>query len=587
MAFSRRKRAVIINEFDLPTDARAPAGETLHVGVTIPLVRKAILAILLGVAGLVLLARGFSLQIVRGAEFRSRAEGNRIKTIQIPAPRGVILDARGAVLAKNIPSFSLIFIPSELPRDQTARGEALAQIAAVSEVSFEELASVTATRAVKTDLSHEDALRLMLAVRNISGAQVIADAARTYPAVGNGESWGHLLGYVARSTGIGAQGIESLFDERLRGTPGEQRVEVDSGGRVGRVVTSDDPKPGERITLTIDAELEKTAEEILSRHLRAHGLHRGAVIIMDPEGGAVRALVQLPGFDPNAFSRKLDGTTYRALVDDPNRPLFPRATAGAYPSGSTIKPFLAAAALETGAITPATSFLSTGGITYAGRWFFPDWKTGGHGITNLTKAIAESVNTYFYRVGEIMGPEKMAEWLTRFGLGESPGLMPTPGWKRKTRGEDWFIGDTYHMAIGQGDVLVTPLQLANALCALINGGTLYEPRFDESAPPVVKNKIPLTPATLSAIKTAMRATVTVGVAQSLGSLPFLVAGKTGTAEWRDGKLPHAWFEGYAPENHPKTVILVLMEEGGEGSIVAVPVAREILAWMNLTGRLAQ
>lgn len=573
------KKGIIINEFDLPGEREASAGEAGHVGVTIPIFRRSLLLAMLAVAFAALMARGADLQIVRGADYRKTAEGNRVKTIPVPAPRGALLDRRGIVLAENKPTFSLAVIPAELPRERTARGAALQELARIARLPFEDIAGPveSAERSwqplyLARNIDHDEAIRLILETKNLTGVAVVADASRVYPTAAGTESLGHLLGYTSRSSGAGAQGIEAAFDERLRGAPGARRVEVDSSGREIRTVTADDARPGERITLTIDAELQKVAERLLRR--------RGAVVVMDPRDGAVRALVSLPGFDPNIFSRPVDPATFAALD------LFPRATAGGYPSGSIIKPFIAAAALESGIITPQTNFLSTGGIWYANRWFFPDWKAGGHGTTNLTKAIAESVNTYFYRVGEMMGPGALAAALTKFGFGDKPGLIPTPSWKKVARNEEWYIGDTYHMAIGQGDVLVSPLQMATALSALINGGTVHKPKFDERASPESVGSVSLKPETIAAVKTGMRATVTVGVAATLASLPIAVAGKTGTAEWQDGKRPHAWFEGYAPADDPQVVVIVLVEEGGEGSVAAVPIARELLRWMHLTGWFA-
>lgn len=565
-------KSIIIEEFDVGENAE-------HVGVTIPAFRRLLLLAVLGAAFFALFARGTDLQIIRGADFRRIAEGNRVKTIPVPAPRGALFDRNGVVLAGNEPTFSLAVVPAELPRERAARGAALEELARAARVPFEDVAGPieSAVRSwqplyLARDLDHDEAIRLMLETKNIHGVSVVADASRVYPTAAGTESLGHLLGYVSRSSGQGAQGIEALFDDRLRGTAGARRVEVDARGREIRTVTFDDARSGERITLTVDAALQKKAEQLLRR--------RGAVVIMDPRDGTVRALVSLPGFDPNLFARPVDPKTFSKLQ------LYPRATAGGYPSGSIIKPFIAAAALESGIITPRTTFQSTGGIWYANRWFFPDWKAGGHGTTNLTRAIAESVNTYFYRVGEMMGPEALAAALTKFGFGEKPGLIPTPSWKKEARNEEWYIGDTYHMAIGQGDVLVSPLQMATALSALINGGTVYKPRFDEQAQPQAIRTITLSPETVTAVKTGMRATVTVGVAPSLQNLPITVAGKTGTAEWQDGKRPHAWFEGYAPADDPQVIVIVLVEEGGEGSAAAVPIARELLAWMHLTGWFA-
>ena len=261
----------------------------------------------------------------------------------------------------------------------------------------------------------------------------------------------------------------------------------------------------------------------------------------------------------------------------------------------------AVAALETGVITPQSTVMSTGGIN-VGQWFFPDWKAGGHGRTDVVKAIADSVNTFFYAIGggwgEIvgLGPDRLAAWLERFGWGktlgidlpgEANGLVPSPAWKAQHSSEPWYIGDTYHMAIGQGDILVTPLQVAAATAAIANGGTLYRPRLvaaigDGSGalkpiPLQVINDRLVSPEVIKVVHEGMRSTVTDGSARRLMTLPITVAGKTGTAQVASG-LPHAWFTAFAPLSNPQIVLAIVIEHGGEGSAVAVPVAEEVLQW---------
>jgi penicillin-binding protein 2 len=283
--------------------------------------------------------------------------------------------------------------------------------------------------------------------------------------------------------------------------------------------------------------------------------------------------------------------------------LFNRAINGEFPSGSTIKLLFAAAALQEKIITETTSFLSTGGLRL-GEWFFPDWKAGGHGITDVRQALAQSVNTFFYYIGggyqnfQGLGVSGLVKYSRFFGLGESSGLdlpgeragfVPTIAWKEQVKDEPWYIGDTYHFAIGQGDVLVTPLQVANYTVAIANGGTLYGPHLvakilnednetvEEIAPRVINSGF-IDQHNLQIVREGLRQTVTRGSAQSLQTVPVAVAGKTGTAQWSTKKSPHAWFTGFAPYDNPEVAITVLVEEGVEGSTMAVPIARDILTW---------
>ena len=285
------------------------------------------------------------------------------------------------------------------------------------------------------------------------------------------------------------------------------------------------------------------------------------------------------------------------------KPLFFRSISGEYPSGSTIKPVLASAALEEKIIDRHTSFNSVGGLWVGGRWFFPDWKAGGHGLTNVIKAIAWSVNTYFYYIGggygdfQGLGVERIGKYLKLFGLGEtlgldlpgeSAGFVPTAEWKKKEKNEAWYIGDTYHLSIGQGDLLVTPLQVNSYTATIANGGRIYRPHLvkgiiaaagqgEPLASQVIREKF-ISSQNLEIVRQGMRQTVVAGSAASLNGLSVPAAGKTGTAQWNSNKKNHAWFTGFAPFDQPDFCLTVLVEEGGEGSSLAVPIAREIMQY---------
>ena len=327
----------------------------------------------------------------------------------------------------------------------------------------------------------------------------------------------------------------------------------------------------------------------------------GSIIALDPRSGAIRALVNYPAYDPNAFSQPGKFSESTVFFGDERQPLFNRAISGSYAPGSTIKPLIAAAGLQEGVITRNTSFLSTGGINI-GIWSFPDWKSGGHGQTNVTKAIAESVNTFFYLLAggdeniKGLGVEKITEYLSAFSWGkttgidlpnEAEGFLPSAEWKKEVKDERWYIGDTYHLGIGQGDVLVTPLQVAVGTAAIANGTTVYQPFIvadkvaQNSSRTEHKTKIPINKSHIQTVQEGMRQAVLEGSARRLSSLPLAVAGKTGTAQFAGGiENTHAWFTSFAPYDTPELTVTVLLEKGGKGDEHAVPIAQEIWQWWH-------
>lgn len=558
-----------------------------------------------------LLARTFFLQIIQGEEYYALASKNSIREVRLPAERGLIYDRAGKQLVQNMPTYTLLL--DTRVNTAAAGKEKIEQIASLLKVSPEEILQIIekfgkfpgAAVPIKTNLTHEEALRLDVELGDNSGIKVVIDSKRDYPESNSTTSLSHLLGFVGKISAseleeyhdylpqdsVGKSGIERTYEKVLRGISGRWQIQIDALGREKVAIGLEEPSRGADIKLTIDLDLQATVERILKNHLFARGKRRGVALALNPKNGEILSLVSLPAFNNNDFSSGISKNLYESLVNNPNKPLFSRAISGEYPSGSTIKPFLTAAALQEGIINSETTIPSVGGIKVS-KWFFPDWKVGGHGRVDLFRAIAESVNTFFYYIGggygdfHGLGPDKMAEYLRLFGFGENlsidlpgeaRGLLPTPEWKKNTRGEDWYIGDTYHAAIGQGDILVTPLQLAAATGVIANGGTLWRPHLKIGNATVLGTNI-INPAHLSLVRSAMRQAVTLGSATRLNDLAFGVAGKTGTAEWRKGAPPHAWFSGFAPWTDPEIVITVLIEEGGEGSQAAVPVAREIFEY---------
>ncbi|MBU1028932.1 penicillin-binding protein 2, partial [Patescibacteria group bacterium] len=399
---------------------------------------------------------------------------------------------------------------------------------------------------------------------------------------------------------IGRTGLEQTYENYLRGTYGRRRIEVDALGRQKTVIAEEDSIPGSSLELAIDSNLQAEVQLILQKKLQAINRQRGSVIVMQPNTGEILAMVNLPSFNNNLFAQGISVKEYTALSEDPNHPLFARSISAALPSGSTFKLVIAAAALAEGLITPRTTFFSSGGLAI-NNWFFPDWKAGGHGLTNITKALSESVNTFFYIIGggyenqEGLGVDRIIEYARKFGFGqksgidlpgEGEGFLPSKEWKETTKGERWYIGDTYHLAIGQGDILVTPLQIAVMTTVFANGGRLIEPHLvnaiisqtgqREEHSTVVLNEQVVSPEIIDQVRLGMRESVLAGSSRALSLLPVTAGAKTGTAQWSSSKNTHAWFTAFAPFDNPEIVITVVVEEGGEGSVTAAPIARDIM-----------
>lgn len=566
--------------------------------------------------------RSAYLQLFEGRGFAMIAQAQKDKVEIQPARRGIIVDRKGEVLVNNTPRFVFEVAPAQLPRKPDERAASIVHISALAGIAPEELFLQLANHhfleplVIADNLVYPDALRLMVEAGAIPGAAVVPTFSRGYQFEGM-ESLAHVAGTMGRiseeeytkasgsyrlSDLIGKSGLELYYESQLRGRDGRRVIEVDALGREKRIISENPPQDGTSLTLSIDRELQKKSEEALRTWMKTIGSPGGVVIISDPKTGAVRALVSLPAFDSTLLSKGISTSAYADLIRDPLRPLFNRALQGEYPSGSTIKPLVAAAALQEGLITPQTSFVSSGGIRIS-QWFFPDWKAGGHGRTTVTKALAESVNTFFYLVGggsdtvSGLGITRMADYFRRFGLGsavgidipgEATGFIPSPEWKKEKKGERWYIGDTYHAAIGQGDILVTPLHVHATTSYFANNGTSYVPFVVQSTmnavtglrqtePRIALQNI-IEPAHMETVREGMRQAVTAGSARRLSALPVTSAGKTGTAQWSSTKKPHAWFTGWAPFEKPELAITVLVEEGEEGSRTALGVANDIFAW---------
>lgn len=564
------------------------------------------------------------LQLIEGNYYSALAENNRIRVITDRATRGIIVDVKERALVTNAPEFIITLTPAELPRDDAQRQAVMQRVASLLHES--PLAFIEDIRGLPQDsqiqrqalpfrdqISYADAMRFMVEEERLQGFHITLREKRDYPATYNDsantypmpESIGHVIGYLGKinpdeltarqqqgylaSDLVGKDGIERSYETALHGKHGKRFIEIDALGNEKTLVRREEQKAGKRLVLSLDIDLQRSIEQALTKRIATlpkRDRKGAAAVALDPRDGSVRALVSLPAYQPKIFSGKTTRDDITRLFTDPSQPLFARAIAGEYPSGSTMKPLIALAALEEGVITPSTTVLSQGGLR-VGQWFFPDWKQGGHGLTDVRRAIAESVNTFFYTIGgghgsmQGLGIERITTWMRKFKFGErlgidlpneATGLVPTPEWKKQQRDEIWYIGDTYHLSIGQGDILVTPLQIAAMTSFFANGGTLWQPKLLSDAEP---RAIALSLASVNnvrVVREGMRRTVTAGSAQRLHPLPIAVAGKTGTAQWSSKRPSHAWFTGFAPYDNPELVLTVLVEEGGEGSSIAVPVA---------------
>jgi len=566
---------------------------------------------------LIIVFQLLNLQVIQGQEYRQRAENNRIKNEVISSPRGVIYDRQNKILVKNSPNFTLYFIPSDLSVETYQQKKIADKLSENIDLESEEILELFKNAdplssqpvIIKEYIDYNKALKLKILLEETPSVKLETQAVRDYQ---KGPAFSHLLGYIGKITEkelneyndyrildyIGKMGLEKEYESQLKGEDGIRQVERDNFNKIKNIIATKEAIPGNNLVLSIDSDLQQTLYEKLESVIKNQQATGGAVVAMDPQNGEVLAFLSSPSFDNNLFFKGIDQKTYQDLINNPNKPFISRPVSGEYPPGSTIKPVIASAILEEGVADRYDTVNSTGGIKIS-RWFYPDWKAGGHGITNVVKAIAQSVNTYFYIYGggyddvKGLGLELINKYLREFNLGsilgldypnEKDGFLPSRIWKKETKGEKWYIGDTYHLAIGQGDILVTPLQVASYTLAIANHGTLYKPHLVQTLTDtdnkIVKkynseilNKEFIKKKHIDTVREGMREAVLSGSARALSSLPFSAAGKTGTAQYAQNKPTHAWFTCFAPYENPEIVITVLVENGGEGHAAALPVAR--------------
>lgn len=582
---------------------------------------------------LVLFARFFWLQVVEYDRYHALAENNRIALVPAPPARGAIYDRNGAVLASNFSTHTLEITPAKT-RGLDATLDRLSEIVRIEPADRKRFKRLLAESKhfesipILNRLSEAEEARFAVNRFRFPGVEVRARLFRQYPF---GDSFAHVIGYIGRindkdlealrDTGqaanyrgtdhIGKLGIEKSYEPWLHGQTGIERVEVDASGKAVRLLSRTPPQSGRNIHLHLDHKLQQVAET-------AFGELRGALVALDPRDGGVIALVSKPGFDPNLFVDGIDPDSWRALNESPDHPLVNRALRGAYPPGSTIKPFMALGALDLG-LRKATDRIDDPGFYSlpGSRHRYRDWKQGGHGRVDLEKSIVVSCDTYYYQLSHQMGIQRMHDFLAQFGFGqktgvdldgELAGVLPDPAWKQKRFKQPWWPGETIIAGIGQGYNLATPMQLALATMALANDGVIYKPRLlrawsdpatgtRQPVAPEVLARLRFDPAHLRIIKNAMIAVTQPGgtAASSGAGAPYLMAGKTGTAQvigikqnerYDEARIrlrhrDHALFIAYAPAEAPKIALAVMVENGGHGGSVAAPIAREVIDYWLL------
>ncbi len=606
--------------------------------------------------------RLYRLQVVENEQWVAMAHEQRAELVSIPAPRGLIYSRDGEPLVRNVPAFRIVLVPALLPDNDLARETELRRLAALLNIPYSQEGERPGLKervdlAVKAgsptyapyeplivadNVDREKALLIAQAGDLIfPGVNVEVASRRQYP-YGSlvAQLVGYLgaipaeraadyiaLGYNPATDRVGYAGVELTFEKWLRGTPGQRYQETDILGRVVRVLGDEiPPVPGHNVYLTIDLELQQVAQQALMRGMERANSRRGVVIAMDPRTGEILAMVSLPTYDNNLFAEGIPLEEYQRLLEDPHRPLVNHAIADQLPPGSIFKIVVAAAALQEGVLTPRTRLNCPGIIMLPNKYYPNDperaqpfycWKRTGHGWLDVVNGLAFSCDIFFYQVGggyerfTGLGLDRIVQYARLFGLGEptgieleqeAPGLVPTARWKRLTIGENWSTGDTYNLSIGQGYLLVTPLQMVNVMAATANGGTLYRPRIVHHITdaqgnvvvpfrPEIIRTLPISAENWSPIHQGLEGAVAYGTATRAQVAGVRVAGKTGTAQFCDdiarqmgicregfAQPTHAWFMAYAPAEDPQIALIVFIYNGGEGSSVAAPVAQEILEW---------
>lgn len=603
-------------------------------------VRLFVIGVLALVCFSILLGRYVWLQIIKHESYATKANENRISVVPIVPNRGLIMDRNGVILARNYSAYTLEITPSKITKDLDSLIDELSTLVDIQPKHRKRLRKLMeesksfGSLPIRTRLSDEEVARFTAQRFRFPGVDVQARLFRQYPL---GDVASHVIGYIGRinkrdaelidagkdapnykgTNYIGKEGLEKSYEKLLHGTTGFEEVEVSAGGRPVRTLSRNLPSSGKNLILSVDIELQKVVEE-------AFGDRRGALVAIEPETGDVLAFVSMPTFDPNLFVEGIDQQSWNELNTSEDIPLLNRPLTGAYPPGSTYKPFMALAALELGKRT-TTQAISDPGYFAFGNKIFRDDKPGGHGLVDMYRAVALSCDTYFYQLANEMGVDVMHDFMAQFGMGqitgidldnERKGLLPSTAWKRaafkKTVNQRWIPGDTISLGIGQGQNTFTPLQMAHATATLVNNGVVMKPHLVKQVEdpqtkqltltvPKESNRIALKAENIEFIKNAMGGVVREGTgARAFAGAEYQSGGKTGTAQvvamkktekhgtkhaierFRD----HSWYIAFAPLDKPKIAIAIIVENGGYGSESAAPIVRKAIDYYLLKKRPA-
>ncbi len=592
--------------------------------------------LLIIVAFAVLLGRFSWLQVVQREYYHTLAEANRISVVPVVPNRGLILDRNGEVLAANYSAYTLEITPSKVANVERAIDElaTLIDVTPRDRRRFKKLQEESKnfeSLPIRTRLTEEEVARFAVNRFRFPGFEIKARLFRSYP---QGEVASHAVGYIGRindadvkrieeeglaanykgTDHIGKLGIEGAYEKELHGVTGSEQVEIDAGGRAIRALARSEPLSGNNLVVTLDLKLQKIAEAAFQDY-------KGALVAIDPKTGEVLALVSKPGFDPNLFVDGIDPQNWDALNNSPDKPLNNRALRGQYPPGSTIKPFMALAALEYKKRSPEFTISDPGYFALPGvAHRYRDWKKGGHGLVNMHKSIVISCDTYYYGLANELGIDAIHNFLTRFGFGERSGididgelsgLAPSQEWKMQRFKQKWYAGDTVSVGIGQGYMLATPLQLAVATATIANNGVPVHPRLlkavqdsktqetREVVPALTRDAVVAKPENIALVRSAMvDVTRPGGTAAATGAgASYAIAAKTGTAQvvgmkqgekYDEKRLKqehwdHALLIAFAPADDPRLALAILVENGKHGGSTAGPIAREVFDYY-LTGK---
>jgi len=595
--------------------------------------RLALLSVMIFIAFSVVIGRFFYLQIFKYDFYKDLSENNRIALIPNVPNRGLILDRNGIIIADNYFDYTLEITPSKV----ASLNKTIDDLKSIVELSAGDLkqfkkilkeSSSLDSVPIKIHLSEIEAARFAANKLRFEGVEIKSRLFRHYP---KGAFASHLIGHINRineedkeainklgwqqnykgTDSIGKLGIEKYYEAKLHGTTGFQEVEIDANGNSVRILNSTPSIEGDTITLSIDSNLQEIAENAFNKY-------RGALVALNPKNGEVLAFVSRPNFDPNLFVGGIDVDEWKILNESLDKPMLNRAINGLYPPGSTIKPFVALAALENDIRKPPFNIKDPGLFTLPNSGHtYKDWKPFGHGVVDIVMAITISCDTFFYGLGIELGINKLSEFLARFGFGqathidmfgENAGLLPSPEWKQKRFKQPWYLGETVITSIGQGYMLVTPIQLAQAVAMLANGGVAIQPKLVQSIKnnltgktEIFKNntikELNLKPENLALVKEGMmNVTQPGGTAASVGAgAPYKIAAKTGTAQVVEMKenekynpnrmnerhRDHALFIAYAPAEDPTIAIALIVENGGHGGSTAGPIARKLMDYYLL------